>query len=330
MTTFNNVLGTLSGPRRLRSVLRQKTVAIQSLLVALDSPTELRETIPAAVFGGDIFGVMSQQLQEALVIPPPPSPVVPGSHRKRALPSLENSFAQHSSSNFLPLAKRQNQSTLSSETLQTASFRQSERVLLEAQTNGARITENRHAENLRTEDLRTENRRLQQLVEPSAAIRLQTLEPSTLEAATYSIVRGAPTAPALINSLNRYWKSLREINNTTRANEPGAGSERPEVSRKLIPSDVEQPGASVWPNSIIQGAFKNGSSLNDRRDSLNEDTHSVAGRSPRSAPLKSFADRDPDFNFHPADNHAPHYDDLGDRLAQILHEQALQHGIDVT
>ena len=96
MTPLTNLLGTLTGPRRLRSALRRKTTPIHSLLVALEGPTELRATIPAAVFGGDIFGVMSSQLREALIVPPPQHTTVSIPRRKHTLPLLENSLAKHS------------------------------------------------------------------------------------------------------------------------------------------------------------------------------------------------------------------------------------------
>src|SRR5262245_42663019 len=102
---LNSVVRVLTGPRRLRSALRQKTVAIGALLEALDGPGELRATIPAAVFGGDIFGVMSTQLRDSLIVPPPSTTTAPIAHRKHTLPLLENSFAKHSQ-NSSPLATR--------------------------------------------------------------------------------------------------------------------------------------------------------------------------------------------------------------------------------
>ena len=320
MTALTNVLGTLTGPRRLRSALRQKTVAISSLLVALDGPTELRARIPAAVFGGDIFGVMSSQLREALIVPPATAPVISRSHSKHSLPLFENPLAKHQQNVFSPLAARLGQSTLTSETsvTQTTPFRNAESASSEPQASGSySIPENPDRAQAPAPAFET-----------SAVSPHQTSELTNLSsAAQTSSSKSAPTASALVNTLNRYWQHARETSNTLHANERIAVTEQPTGSRHLTAPEVEQVVSSVRSNSITPDAFTRSARVN-KRDALNETTGNVPGRSLRSAPLTSFADRD--FNFQPVNNPTPQYDDLGDRLAQILHEQALQHGIDVT
>jgi hypothetical protein len=325
MTGVNTVVRSLTGPRRLRSALRQKTAPLTRLLVALDGPCELRATIPAAVFGGDIFGVISEQLRAALIVPPTTAPVISRPHRKHSLPSVENSFAKHPQDFFSPLAARITPSKLLALT-PTTSFRDSERSSLEPQTSGAFSIK---------EDL-TEHQppagslvpALARLHQSSDVAQQQSIEFAMSGAASpASTSKLAPTAQALVNSLNRYWQNSRETNRSARANESMAVNEQPALSRITTASDVVQPGSSVWPNAIRPDAFKSTASVNERAP-FKETTNSVAGRALRSE--RPTSGPDPDFDFHPANNHAPLYDDLGDRLAQILHEQALQHGIDVT
>jgi hypothetical protein len=308
MTTLNNLLGALTGPRRLRSVLRQKTVAISSLLVALDGPAELRATIPAAVFGGDIFGVMSTQLRDALIVPPPPVSVSSRPHRRQSVALLENSFAKHSE-NSSPPATRLKQSALTSEPLavaQARSFQNAEGSSSEPQASGAfSITENlRRAQ------------APEHALETSVVTRLQSIEPGAA-----STARLAPAAPALVNSLNRYWQAVREARDT-RHSHSQVLAETPANTVSFPVADSEQSAAPrAWPTAVERDVPQKLRSFADV-----------------NVPLKSRLASAPDHQtqnvFNTEVNHADHqssnYDDLGDRLAQILHEQALQHGIDVT
>src|SRR5688572_24730056 len=104
MTGLNSVVSTLTGPRRLRLALKRKTEPVRALIAALDGPGELQVRIPASVFGEDIFGVMSQQLREALAFSPPAQAPASKPHRRRTLLSSENLLAQNPSHSFPPLA----------------------------------------------------------------------------------------------------------------------------------------------------------------------------------------------------------------------------------
>ena len=328
ITGVNTVVRTLTGPRRLRSALRQQTAPLTRLLVALDGPCELRATIPAAVFGGDIFGVISDQLRAALIAPPATAPVISRPHRKHSLPSPANPFAKHSrdvfSENvFSPLAARLKPLTLPGETSVSPgmSFRNAEEPSLESL---AEVSEDPPRQQIPATTLaHALPQSIAHALERSSLTGL-----STIGAARSPDPRFAAAPPALVNSLNRYWQHSSETNRATRANESIAVSEQPGASRDATGSDVEQSRSSVWPNSMMTDAFKSRTSVNESRAPFNETTSRVAGRALRSEHRNSGPN--PDFNFRGANNHAPHYDDLSDRLAQILHEQALQHGIDVT
>jgi hypothetical protein len=326
MTTLNSFLATLNGPACLRAALRQKTVAISRLLVALDSPGELRVQIPAAVFGGDIFGVMSQQLRDALIVPPPPAPGTSRSRRKQLLPTVEDSLAKHPK-NPSQLADRVKRSSLINETPaktslpQTASFRNSEGVSSESLAVVADpIKENRSV--------------LPAAVEAAVAAQLNAIASPFSPAASLSSKKLAATtdlanASALVNSLNRYWQLAREPKNAAETEKSGVATVPSHVSHKLKASEAaevdQQPASNSWPNALARESFA-------RRTFSNDRLHSPTERAPKLEAFPSFAERavHPDFNFQPTSNLGPHYDDLGERLAEILQEQALQHGIDIT
>ena len=312
MTELNTLLGALTGPRRLRSALRRKTVGISSLLVALDGPGELRVSIPPAVFGGDIFGVMSSQLRDALIVPQATAPVTSRPQRKQSLPLLENPFAKHSQDVFSSMDTRKKPSTLTSETF--APSRHSEGSSFEPQASVADSIK----ENL------TRPVTFAQTVEHAFAPAFETPAVSrlgTIEQPRSVTTRRTPTDSALVNSLNRYWQAVRDERETSRSQAQPLGASL--ADRPDFPvADAEQRTAPrAWPTSV-------GRDVSQKLRSFTE------ADIPMKSRISSAPDRGIQNVFNIEVNHANHhsssFDDLGDRIAQILHEQALQHGIDVT
>jgi hypothetical protein len=273
------------------------------------------------VFGGDIFGVMSTQLRDALIVPPATAPVISRAHRKHSLASVENPFAKHSkdvfSENvFSPSTSRSKPLTLPAETFVTPTmpFRNTEGLSSESL---AEVSENPPRQ---ARPASTVAHGLPQsfahALERSSATAL-----STIEAATSLTPKLAPAAPALVNSLNRYWQAVREARDT-RHSHSQVLAETPANTVSFPVADSEQSAAPrAWPTAVERDVPQKLRSFADV-----------------NVPLKSRLASAPDHQtqnvFNTEVNHADHqssnYDDLGDRLAQILHEQALQHGIDVT
>jgi hypothetical protein len=318
---LNSVVRALTGPRRLRSALRQQTAAINSLLVALDGPAELRVTIPASVFGGDIFGVMSSQLREALIVPPPSQVTLAKPERRRSFAKPASATLNNQSDPFQPISEWLKPSTQWANSYHEPTARTSP-------------TETERRSDERAVPLRTPQERGISRKGIDASLVGETsvsaMKPSVNSLGS-STIRPLRATAALVSSLNRYWQHSRETHSTARADQPVTALDLSNDSRNLAAPGVEQQttsrgwaNASEWSNSLAQDVFK-------RRSILNESARGSSGRSPRSARF-DFADPTvhPDFNFHRPTNHESHYDDLGDRLAQVLHEQALQHGIDVT
>ena len=315
MTSLNTVLGAFTGPRRLRSALRRKTVAINSLLVALDGPAELRVRIPAAVFGGDIFGVMSSQLRDALVIPPRPAAVVSVPHRRYALASASNPVARHSQ-NFIPLADWLKQSTLPGELVDTHSGK----VLWP--------TQNKTAQNPGVSFPGAQAARLRGI--ECSPLRFSAGEPpalpgsrSTTEFTASFATKQLSPMPALVSSLNRYWQTVCEGRNA-KSSLPQPVTESPANTGSFPVTDSEPLTAPrAWPTSV-------GRDVAGKLHSFTNTTNPF----PKPARLSSTPEHQIQnvFNIevNHANQHSANFDDLGDRIAQILHEQALQHGIDVT
>jgi hypothetical protein len=309
VTGLNSVVRAMTGPRRLRLALKQKTAPVRTFIEALEGPSELRARIPVSVFGGDIFGVMSQQLREALVFAPPAATSVSKPHRRRALLSSDNPLSQYSKNSLPPLAHGVNQSTLLSEPVDNASTaRKIEPLTLEPSVRVLSLPETQVSP-----------------VEHSAASFFRAAETAAISGKQANQLttlskqrRGTPGESALVSSLKRYWNSIREIrgsNQTTLLTES--------LSQKSVVHvpEPEQPAAPrAWPSLA-------GRDVSAKLKSLSNSPLQATRQNSRPDPQVQNV-----FNIsvNHANQPAQNYDDLGERIAEILHEQALQHGIDVT
>ena len=308
MTRLNTVLGALTGPRRLRSALRQKTVAISRVLNGLSGPSELCVQIPAAVFGGDIFGVMSSQLRDALIVAQT-APVPQLSRERRRLNALS---AFNNSQNPFQLISELDKSS----------------------TNWASSDNELTRTSLVLSEGLTE-RSVPPFSPPGAGISRKGIGASLVSDASMTSVKAPvnsalsstpkqlPAASALISSLNRYWQTIREVRD--------ASDRHPQSLTESLPDTVNFPGTDseqrtaprAWPNLT-------GRDVSEKLRSFTNTTNPFQ----KPARLSSTPERQIQnvFNIevNHANQHSANFDDLGDRIAQILHEQALQHGIDVT
>ncbi|HEX5883105.1 MAG TPA: hypothetical protein VFY67_01035 [Pyrinomonadaceae bacterium] len=314
MTRLNTVLGTLTGPRGLRSALRQKTVAIGRVLNGLDGPSELCVRIPAAVFGGDIFGVMSSQLRDALIVAQA-APVPQVNRERRRLNEL--SAFENSQNPFQPISQLHKPSTnwptFDNELTRTSlpsSEGSTKRSAPPFSPPEEGIFRKGIGASLAWEDW---VKSVKPGVDPVTSARTK----------QFPATPPTPATAALVSSLNRYWQTVREGRDTSHA-QPQALAETSANTTGFHVTDSEQhTAARAWSNLV-------GRDVSDKLRSFTNTTNPFQ----KPARLSSTPERQVQnvFNIevNHANQHSANFDDLGDRIAQILHEQALQHGIDVT
>lgn len=308
MTGLNTVLGTLTGPRRLRSALRQKTVAINRVLNGLSGPSELCVQIPAAVFGGDIFGVMSSQLRDALIVAQS-APVQQLSRERRRLNALST------------FNNSQNPFQLISE-------------LHKSSTQWANTDNELTRTSLALSEGLTE-RSAPPFSPPGAGISRKGIGASLVSDASMTSVKAPvnsvlsstpkqlPATPALISGLNRYWQTIREVRDASDRH-PQAATESPVNTNSFHFTDSEQHTTQrEWPNLTGRDVSEKLRSFTNSTSPLQKPAH--LSSTPERQVQNVF-----NIEVNHANQHSANFDDLGDRIAQILHEQALQHGIDVT
>lgn len=313
--SVDSLIRTFSGPKRLRSTLRQQTAPVRSLLVALDGAAELRVTLPASVFGGDIFGVMSQQLLEALIVPPPSPPSVSKPHHKRSLPSTSDPFAQHPSNPWSLFVDRPRPSTLPGEPFTEASS-----PALSFLSSAPQVTEQGVTFSPAPRASRIQSPFDKAETPASSHREIEHLLPG-------SGTKQSPATSALVSSLKRYWQAAREERNTNHAPQsPTLPTGSPNGAANIPVRDLAEPQTPrAWPTFA-------GRDLSAKLRSFASNPSQPTAAPLTAARVESDRQIQNVFNIelNNANQHAPNYDDLGDRLAEILHEQALQHGIDVS
>lgn len=306
MTRLNTVLGTLTGPRRLRSALRQKTVGISRVLNGLSGPSELCVRIPAAVFGGDIFGVMSSQLRDALIVPQ--SAPVPQVNRERR--RLNELSAFENSQNPFQLISQLHKPTTpwanSDHELTRTSLASSETSTERSVPLFSPLETPISPEGI--EEIRFD--------------KTQSAKPA-VKPVTPSTTRTLSLTPALVSSLNRYWQTVGQGHDTGHA-QPQASAESPANATGFHVTDSEQhTAARAWSNLV-------GRDVSEKLRSFTNTTNPFQKPARLSSTPESQVQNVFNIEVNNANQHSANFDDLGDRIAQILHEQALQHGIDVT
>jgi hypothetical protein len=314
MTGLDKVMGTMSGPQRLRSALKQKTRTFQTFITALDGPTELKTRIPVSVFGGDIFGVMSQQLREALLVSPPSAPSTSHPRHKHSLPSALDPLAQHPSNRFPLFVDQLKHSTLSSEPVAEVSSE-----ALSSLPPPQRTTEQATTFSPAP--------RLSRGQSPNHTIQTPTISrKETNELLSTSSTKNAPVVLTLVTSLKRYWQSMREDRPSNQAPQSTTiATDSPKRAASVPVSNADEPlTPRAWPTLV-------GRDLSEKLRSFGENAHQLARPPLRTSRVDSDRQIQNIFNieFNNSNQHSPNYDDLGERIAEILHEQALQHGIDV-
>ncbi|HEY2963435.1 MAG TPA: hypothetical protein VGJ37_13515 [Pyrinomonadaceae bacterium] len=309
---LDNVTRALTGPRCLRSSLRRETAALRSLMVALDGPTELQVRIPVSVFGGDIFGVMSQQLREALVVPLPPAPFALNRQRKHAPIFASNPLAEHPLNPFTPFVDRPRRSTSSSEPVGGVS---SETLTLRP----APQTAKQGVTFSPVPQLSCAHSSYHAVETPSISAK----EVSHLMAP--SRTRYSQATPALVSSLKRYWESVCESrqNNHAPQTAPVSSESFKRAADSSLPDSEHRLTSRAWPALV-------GLDVAEKLRSFGDLTHVPL----KTSRIEPSTDRQIQniFNIEVKNETSSTrgFDDLAENIAEILHEQALQHGIDVT
>lgn len=320
-TGIDALLAAASGPKRLRQELQQKTESIAGLSRLLAAPETLQSSIPSGLLGGELLALLSNRLQKALLFAAEGSPQTspqPGTHIADLPPEAAPSAAGERRT-FLPLAP-----TAAAAFTQVPGASQSAGSPKEPLAQpGATRARKRPWETAIQSSARPgpdpgpahpapEHRNRPILApqpQPRAAGRLRSETP-------------------LARQLRRYWqRSEPETTSPLPADLPGAEARRQSGSSWPHPALNPAP-ARTWPDLVGQATARKVNELQRHAYGAGEQSQqAVHAGAPENVEIRNV------FNIAlpgSDDGYLQASTQLAESIADILREQALQHGIDLT
>ncbi len=316
---MNSSLLNGTGPARFRSQLRHATRPLSTLLTSINSSSAtVKVKLPATIFGGDIFSVMSRQLKELLEVAPAGEPVFvnrPRPTRQISIPDITRDVPRagvtdlvtsinkpHSFPEQLEsfAGRREFASTPAVPETARGSFSSSVAGDSQSRSSFPSLTNNA-------------GEGFQFGSEPGGphARRKQ---------------NGNGESALLEKQLRQYWQLAQEERN----HQPGFyQANAAEVSSQPEVPVVTESSGDAFNSRSWHGSLGREISRKARLASAQLPGHTANNMSQRSTEKVEIQNV---FNIEVKNqtDSTRGFDDLADRIAEILNEQALQHGIDVT
>lgn len=315
------------GPARLRATLRRDIKPLGVLLSSLDAPRAVRSEVARGVLGGDIFNVMSARLSGLLQHDAPPAATDDTARAKHATP--QPSFnAKQDPTTLAPFvhparAARPNNSHATSQALTTR----------RAPSDVKRVIDNvaANAQTSMTDDVT----KLASLAAPAEA-KARDREPSRFQSPSDETrgparERRSPDSVLLIK-LREYWQlNERAQSSVSPAPLPpqSPAAESPKNARPLPAAHFGEEARTRWPEVTGQQfARKLGAAASTSSGSFQRVEQRVNTDAPERVEIQNIFNVEVRAEGASGATSLPA--DLSESIADILREQAIQHGIDLT
>jgi hypothetical protein len=320
VANFNGFLRSMTGPARLRAALRKARLPLFTLLTALNSSASVRKSLPASVLGGDIFGLMSKRLRELLEVTTQSETVVSRSRTSRH-PLIDDFTHRESAKTLLTVRYSPAGRLVSSANSDQEQLDHLRRILAESASPGLPAA----GDQLFAPSREGAPESIFSLISTPADgnVRLVS-EPADLLARYKQ--NGNAELPLLERKLQQYWK-LSQPGRTGYRN-PGESSPAGGISQTSVAGFSEPlgltPASRPWAELVGREISRKARAASNQIHS--EASSSMSHRSTGNVEIQNV------FNIEvrSGSNGANGFDDLSERITEILNEQALQHGIDVT
>ena len=294
------------GPARMRAELRRSIRSANRLLQSARSVQAMKTTIPQSIFGGDVLALMSDRLRRFLQDNEPETAALEVAGRSAAFPpgASERGPGHAAAPAATSEPGRPALGKLSAEPAPVPSFSDVPQGARRAQFHAGLHDESGARRSFSSPEYETRGER-SFLASP----------PPPLHA------RNSAAQPALVKKLNEYWSLSRQ--------------ERSERKSGPISANATTAGLSDSAG-LSRNDARPTMTLMPARHMAERLRAFVAGRSLSSVRLGEPADKPGQSETAPAASTAPppHLEistrELSDLMADILREQAIQHGVDIT
>jgi hypothetical protein len=317
---FNGFLQRMTGPVRLRSQLRHATFPLFTLLTSINSfPSSVSVKLSATLLGGDIFGLMSKQLRELLEVAPPVETVV--NNRSRGIrQSWKPDLNRPDSTVTSLLAPEQSIHKPVGPNFHEGLFESFES---RARVASALSSSEPTRESSAMPVIDRQSKSVFPLLSTTKSEGFQFIS-EPLESRARHRQNGNHGSPLLEKKLRQYWELAQEDRNrqlTSDQSNPAAAVSP--VDHVPVPSALMST-SRAWPDFVGRETSRKAQVASSQLAG-----HSAKNMSQRSSEKVEIQNV---FNIEvknePSSSRG--FDDLADKIAEILNEQALQHGIDVT
>jgi hypothetical protein len=308
-----------TGPTRFRSELRHVTRPLSTLLTAITSSSStVRVKLPATIFGGDILSFMSRQLKESLEVAPAGETVVVNRSRPSRQSSIPDITRDIPRAGLTELVTSVTKPHSFPEQLESFAGRREF-----ASTPAVPETARGSFSSSVAGD--SQSRSIFPSLTNNADASFQFVsEPGGPHAARKQ--NGNGESALLEKQLRQYWQLAQEQRNQ----QPGFNqSNAAEVSSQPEVPVVTEISGEAFNSRSWHGSLGREISRKARLASAQLPGHTANNMSQRSTEKVEIQNV---FNIEVKNqtDSTRGFDDLADRIAEILNEQALQHGIDVT
>jgi hypothetical protein len=308
-----------TGPTRFRSQLRHATRPLSTLLTAISSSSAtVRVKLPATIFGGDILSFMSRQLTELLEVAPVSEPVVVNRSRPTRQSSMPDNTRDVSRAGLTDLVTSLHKPHSFPEQLESfASRREFASTPAVPETAGVSFLTSVAGDS----QSRSSFASLPNIAHEGFQF---VSEPGGPQARRNQ--NGNGESALLEKKLRQYWQLAQEERNHQQSfNQANAT----EVSSQPAVPVVTESSVDAFNSRSWHGALGREISRKARLASAQLPGPTANNMSQRSTEKVEIQNV---FNIEVKNqtDSTRGFDDLADRIAEILNEQALQHGIDVT
>lgn len=315
---FDRFLGRMTGPARLRCALRENTRPLFSLLDAVNNARSVKTTLPAAVLGGDIFGLMSNRLKSLLEVPTPPEKTINASRATRPI-SLEDFVHRESLKALLTTRDNPAPGSIGAAKSQEVQLN-NRRELTPAPASSPRRAER---DSLLASPVETGPESVFPLLSNAVGGSAQ-----LVSASSDSPVRRTRHGHAslLETKLRKYWELTQDRqsyeSNPVESN-PVGGPSPSSIARVPTRTSIT-PYSRPWPEFVGQEISAKARAVSG--EFPGDASSGMSRRSSQKVEIQNV------FNIEVRNeaNSGHGFDDLSEKITEILNEQAIQHGIDVT
>jgi len=317
---FNTFLGRMTGPSRLRYALRESSRPLFNLLTAVNNFGDVKTKLPSEVLGGEIFGLLSNRLKQLLEATTQAETVVSRSPTSRR--TLIDDFTyRESGKTLLTVSDSPVRKLVGSANSDDDELARLRRIMAEPAS--PRLPAARDQVFATSREGAAES--VFSLLSTPAGGNVRMVSDLGELLARYKQT-GNAEMPLLEKKLRQYWKLSQPVH--TDDSNPSESSPASNLLQTSVPGFSEPlaftPASRPWAEVVGRELSRKARAAGNHFPG--DISKSTSQRSAEKVEIQNV------FNIEVRNeaSSAHGLDDLSEKITEILNEQALQHGIDVT